>query len=62
MEELLKKILAAQLAQLSLLQSISANVALHTRSEYGSETDKTAQWQDARKAVEAALEQLEQLA
>ena len=57
MEELLRKILAAQLAQLSLLQSISANIAQQTRLEVG-DHDKTALWEDARKAVETALKHL----
>jgi hypothetical protein len=57
MEELLKKILAAQLAQLSLLQSIAANIAEQTRAEIGGR-DKTAQWSDAVKAVETALQHL----
>jgi hypothetical protein len=58
MEELLRQILAAQVAQLSLLQSIAANVALHTRSEFGTETDKNALWDDAKKAVETAMHHL----
>ena len=58
MEELLRKILAAQVAQLSLLQTIAANVSMHTRNEFGADTDKHAQWEDAKRAVEAALEHL----
>jgi hypothetical protein len=57
MEELLRKILAAQLAQLSLLQSIAANIAEQTRFEVGGH-DKTAQWDEARKAIETALKHL----
>jgi hypothetical protein len=58
MEELLRKILAAQLAQLSLLQTIAANLSMQTRAELGEGSDKHAQWKDAKKAVEAALEHL----
>lgn len=57
-DDLLKQILAAQLAQIALLQSIAVSTGVHVAQEYGKESTGTTDLNAAVKLFEAASFQL----
>jgi hypothetical protein len=57
-DDLLKQILAAQLAQIALLQSIAANIGMQNRQELGGNFVTNVHWPTAVKALGEAAAQL----
>jgi hypothetical protein len=51
-DDLLKQLLAAQLAQIALLQSIAANIGTQNRTHLGGTFARKADWSNAKAALD----------